>query len=168
MSYVKETLDKYLDHRLPGRFDELRIPGMGLAVIAENEIKALRGYGYRDLENKLLVDKDTMFAIGSCSKAFTAAILAQLVDEGKLNWTDLVREFIPEFRLQDPSAEAEMNIIDLQCHRGGMSRADLGWIFLPKADRYDLLKRMQHFPVELPFRSRFSYNNYMWLTAGIV
>lgn len=125
LSYPKETIEKYLDHTLPERFDELRIPGMGLAVIAENEIKALRGYGYRDLENKLRAEVDTMFAIGSSSKAFTATILAQLVDEGKLNWTDQVRDIIPEFRLQDPIAEAEMNVIDLQCHRGGMSRADV-------------------------------------------
>ncbi|MCJ7623100.1 MAG: serine hydrolase [Anaerolineaceae bacterium] len=168
MSYLRESIDKYLDQTLLERFDELHIPGMGLAVIADNEIKALRGYGYRDLENKLLVDKDTMFAIGSSSKAFTAAILAQLVDEGRLNWTDRVRDIIPEFRLQDPIAEAEMNIIDLQCHRGGMSRADVAWAFLPKVDRHDLLKRMRHFPVEFPFRTRFSYNNYMWLAAGIV
>jgi CubicO group peptidase (beta-lactamase class C family) len=168
MSYQPEILKTYLDEYLPAKLAETRIPGFALAVIADGAIREMRGYGYRDLENKLPVDTDTQFAIGSSSKAFTAALLAQLVDEGRLNWEDRVRDILPEFRLKDPVAEAEMNIIDLMCHRGGMVRGDLAWIFLHNASRSELIHKMRHFDTEFPFRSRFSYNNYMWLTAGVV
>lgn len=168
MKSQSEILKNYLEETLPKRFDELRIPGFALAVIINNEISEMRGFGFRNLEKKLPVDNDTQFAIGSSSKAFTATLLAQLVDEGKVNWGDRVRDILPEFRLKDPVAEAEMNLIDLMCHRGGMVRGDLAWIFLRNASRSDLIRKMRYFDTEHPFRSCFSYNNYMWLTAGVV
>ena len=164
---IPHELKTYLEQTLPDILREHNIPGASLAIVKDGEIVYQNGFGYKNYEDKSPVDTHTMFAIGSTSKAFTAVVLGKLVDEGKLDWDDLVTDYIPEFRMKDPVATAQMNIKDILCHRCGMSRHDLGWFFAENT-RSELLKKIQYLEPFAPFRSAFFYNNWMWMVAGIV
>ena len=164
---LSPTLETYLSVTLPQILEENHIPGAAVALVKDGKIICSRGIGVRDINSQIPVDENTIFAIGSTSKAFTAVVLGTLVDEGKLDWDDLVRDYIPEFRMNDPVATAQMNIRDIQCHRGGLGRHDFAW-FLTRDSRRELLNKIQHLDSFAPFRSRFYYNNWMWLVAGII
>ena len=96
-----------------------KVPGMGIAVIKGDKVILAKGYGYRDAEKKLPVDAETIFAIGSSSKAFTSMDVALLVDQGKLEWDKPIQEYMPTFKLYDNFATERMTPRDLLCHRSG-------------------------------------------------
>lgn len=144
---------------------EWEIQGAAVAIVKDGEVVFAGGFGYRDVKNKLEVTPDTLFAIGSCTKAFTATILGILVDEGKLDWDQPVRTYLPCFKLQDPVASEQMTPIDLVTHRSGLPRHDLVW-YGSSATRQDLIKRLQFLEPSKGFRSTFQYNNLMFMTAG--
>jgi CubicO group peptidase (beta-lactamase class C family) len=146
---------------------EWEIQGAAVAVVKDGEVVFAGGFGYRDVKNKLDVTPDTLFAIGSCTKAFTATILGILVDEGKLDWDQPVRTYLPCFKLQDPVASEQMTPIDLVTHRSGLPRHDLVW-YGSSATRNDLIKRLQFLEPSKGFRSTYQYNNLMFMTAGFM
>jgi CubicO group peptidase (beta-lactamase class C family) len=111
------------------------------------------------------VDEKTIFAIGSVSKSFTAAALAVLIDEGKHQWDDPVSKYLPAFQLYDPYATRELTVRDLLCHRAGLERGDLLW-YAGDIGRDDILRRVRHLKPSWSFRSRFGYQNIMFLAAG--
>jgi CubicO group peptidase (beta-lactamase class C family) len=160
-------LHEYIRSYLPSLFEEYQIPGAGIAVVKNNQILFQGGVGYRDYEKKLAVDNHTLFATGSTGKAFTATILGQLVDEGKLGWNDPVIKYVPEFRTKDPVANVQLTIKDIQCHRSGLPRHDLAWLFAD-VTRQELLEKIEYLEPFAPIRSAFYYNNFMWTLAGIV
>ena len=164
---LSPALEEYLSETLPQILEKNQIPGAAVALVKDGKIIYQRGVGIRDINTRIPVDENTIFAIGSTSKAFTAVVLGSLVDEGKLDWDDLVSDYIPDFRMKDPVATAQMNIRDIQCHRGGLGRHDFAW-FLTRDNRSELLKKIRHLDSFAPFRSRFYYNNWMWLVAGII
>ena len=96
------------------------VPGIAVAVIKDGKVIHSKGYGVRSLNTKEKVDENTLFGIASNSKAFTAAALGILIDEGKLKWDDKVRDYIPEFKLYSPYVTEEFTIRDLLTHRSGM------------------------------------------------
>ena len=100
------------------------VPGIAVAVIKDGEIIHSKGYGVRSLNTKQKVDGNTLFGIASNSKAFTAAALGMLVDEGKIKWDDKVIDYVPEFRLYNPYVTEEFTIRDLLTHRSG-------WAWVP-------------------------------------
>ena len=106
------------------------VPGVAIAIVKDDKIVFAKGFGVRELNKPAPVDEHTLFAIGSSSKAFTAASIAMLVDEGKLNWDDKVRKYIPEFKLYSPYVTEEFTIRDLLTHRSGLGLgAGLGLAF---------------------------------------
>ena len=76
-----------------------KIPGLGVALYKDGEILLCKGYGVKNYDTGAPVDAHTVFQIGSVSKSFTAAILAQLADEGLLKWTDRVKDHLPDFEM---------------------------------------------------------------------
>lgn len=144
---------------------EWEVQGAAVSIVKDGKLVFARGFGYRDVKNKLAVTPDTLFAIGSCTKAFTATVLGILVDEGKLEWDKPVRTYLPSFKLQDPVASEQMTPVDLVTHRSGLPRHDLIWYGSPAA-RKDLFKRLQFLEPSKGFRSTFQYNNLMFMTAG--
>lgn len=141
------------------------VPGAAVAIVKDGEVVFAQGFGYRNVDKKLNATADTLFAIGSCSKAFTAAVLGILVDEGKLEWDKPVRGYIPEFKLKDPFASEQMTAVDLMCHRSGLPRHDGVW-YGASASREALILRLPYLEPTRPFRTTFQYNNLMFLTAG--
>jgi len=101
------------------------VPGLAVAIVKDGEVVFAQGFGLRDVAHKLPVTPKTLFAIGSCTKAFTTFVLGTLVDEGKLDWDTPVRVYIPEFRLFDRTATEQMTPRDLVTHRSGLPRHDL-------------------------------------------
>jgi CubicO group peptidase (beta-lactamase class C family) len=144
---------------------EWEVPGCAVAIVKDGKIIFAKGFGYRDVEKKLAVTPNTLFAIGSTSKAFTAAILGILVDEGKLDWDKPVRDYLPCFKLHDPVATRFMTTVDLVTHRSGLPRHDFAW-YNSSASTSELIHRLPYLEPTETFRALFQYNNLMFMTAG--
>jgi len=141
------------------------VQGAAVAVVKDGEVVFSRGFGYRNVKNKLEVTADTLFAIGSCTKSFTAAVLGILVDEGKLDWNQPVRTYLPGFKLQDPVASEQITTMDLVIHRSGLPRHDLVW-YGSSRTRKDLVKQLRFLEPGKSFRSACQYTNLMYMAAG--
>ncbi|MGH9753244.1 MAG: serine hydrolase [Blastocatellia bacterium] len=141
------------------------VPGVGVAIVKGDKVVLAKGYGVRKLGDPTPVDERTIFAIGSSSKAFTAAALAMLVDEGKVKWDDPVTKYLPDLELYDPYASKEITVRDLLCHRSGLARGDLMW-YGSDYSRDEIIRRTRHLKPSWSFRSQFGYQNLMYLAAG--
>lgn len=144
---------------------EWQLPGLAVGAVRGGEVVLAQGYGYRDLESRLPVTEHTVMPIGSNTKSFTATLLAMLVDEGAIEWDRPVRDYLPDFQLRDEFATAEMTARDLLTHQSGLPRHDHVWYGRP-ATRSELFARLQHLQPNASFRSRFLYQNLMFMAAG--
>jgi CubicO group peptidase (beta-lactamase class C family) len=141
-------------------------PGASIAIVKGGRLLYSRGYGVRSVEQPVPVTADTVFAIGSTTKAFTAAVIGTLVDEGKMYWDDPVSKHLPGFKLSDPVANQTVVIRDLLSHRTGLIRHDQLWLRTGWG-RDELIRRIGAVPVTYPIRTRFEYQNIMFLAAGM-
>ena len=112
------------------------VPGIAVGVVKDGKIIHAKGYGVRSLQSNLKVDEHTLFGIASNSKAFTAAALGMMVDEGKLKWDDKVTDYIPEFRLYDPYVSDAFTIRDLLTHRSGLGLGAGDLMFWPESNTF--------------------------------
>jgi CubicO group peptidase (beta-lactamase class C family) len=158
------TIDAILD----GQRQEQHIPGLAFAVVARDRIVYLKTLGLRDVERRLPVTADTVFPIGSCTKAFTSMALAVSQDRGLLSLDDPPRRYLPYFRMRDPEADAQLTLRDMLCHRTGLKAyADL-------AAEPGVLTREQYVRAATSakptakFRTAFQYSNAMYSAAGEV
>lgn len=142
------------------------VPGIAVGVVVDGEVVYAKGFGYRDVERKLPVTTDTIFAIGSCTKAFTGFLMGQLVDEGVLHWDEPVIDVISEFRLWDQYATTNLTIRDLLTHRSGLPRHEFFW-YNSKMSKEEMLKRIRYLQPSYDFRERYQYGNLMYFTAGL-
>jgi len=157
-----KDFDKYIEKTLK----DFNVPGLAVAVVKDTSIIFLKAYGVREIGKSQPVDEHTLFAIGSTTKAMTAAAVGLLMDEKKLNWDDPVTKYLPWFQLPDPWATREVTIRDLLCHRVGVGNA-----LLPAVtgfDREEILHRFRYVKPYLPFRYQYEYNNVMYSVAGEV
>jgi CubicO group peptidase (beta-lactamase class C family) len=143
------------------------VPGLAVAVVQNGEVIFAKGYGVLELGKEDAADESTLFAIGSTTKAMTAAAVGILVDEGKLGWDDPVTKHLPWFQLRDPVVTREVTVRDLLTHRAGLPNADFLWYGRENAPR-DILFRMRYLPQETSLRSHFTYQNVMYAAAGAV
>jgi len=154
---------KELEEVLP----QFNVTGLAIAIIQNDSTIFSRGFGWRDAEKRLPVTSQSLFNIASCSKAFTAAAMAQLESEKKIAWKDKVIEYIPGFRLTDPYITAELNITDILTHRSGLGTfyGDLLW-YGTSYTTAEIIHRMRYLPITQDFRSSYGYQNNMYLLAG--
>ena len=143
------------------------VPGLAIAIVKDDRVVLAKGFGVRELNKPAPVDEHTLFAIGSSSKAFTAASIAMLVDEGKLKWDDPATKHLPGFQLFDPYSTRELTITDLLSHRSGLTRGDMLW-YASSYDRSEVLRRVRYLKPSWSLRSRYGYQNIMFLAAGQV
>jgi CubicO group peptidase (beta-lactamase class C family) len=167
-----KTLAKTDEQRLAGfdafvteRLKEWKVPGVALSVVKDGKVIYARGFGLRDVENNQPVSADTLFAIGSCSKAFTATSLGILVSEGKLEWDKAVISYLPDFRMQDDYVTMHMTPRDLVTHRSGLPRHDLLW-YGSSFTRKEMFDRLRYLEPSRGFRAQYQYQNLMFMTAG--
>ncbi len=160
-----EILDKYYQKTL----DEWNIPGMAIAITTGDSIIFSKGYGYANIAKKTKVDGNTLFAIASNSKAFTATAIGQLAEEKKLNFSDKVIDHLPYYKLYNDYTTQNETIEDLLCHRNGLKTfsGDLLWYATTKTPE-EIISAQQYLKPKYDFRTRFGYSNISFLAAGMV
>ncbi|MBL8964642.1 MAG: beta-lactamase family protein [Phycisphaeraceae bacterium] len=147
------------------RLDQ-HIPSMALAVVKDGKVILMRGFGVRDLDGAEPADEHTIYAIGSQTKAFTSMLISLLDAQGSLSWDDKVKDRVDGFRLFDPVASEQATLRDACSHRTGLTRTDLLWAS-GKAAKREMLERLADAEPTAPFRSRWQYNNTMFMAAGM-
>ena len=160
-----EKLDSYFEQTAK----DWGIPGMSVGIVKDGEIVFSKGYGVLEIGKTEKPDGNTLYAIASNSKAFTSAIIAMLVQEGKLNWDDKVQKYLPWFELYDSYASRETTIKDLLCHRVGLGTfsGDVIW-YKSNLTSEEIIRRLKYLPNQFDFRDGFGYSNVMYITAGEV
>ncbi|TAL44003.1 MAG: serine hydrolase [Chitinophagaceae bacterium] len=141
--------------------------GVSIAVVEKGKVVYTGGFGFRDLDKKLPVTENTQFAIGSCTKAFTASMLGMLQSEGKVDIDKPVRNYLPELKFQNEYTNDHCTLRDMMCHRTGLPRHDLSW-YASWAGRNELLERIQYMEPTAELRAKWQYNNFMFLAQGVV
>lgn len=144
------------------------VPGMAIAIVKDGKVVAAKGYGVRKLGEPAPVDGKTLFEIASNSKAFTAAGLAMLVDEGKIAWDDPVTKHLPGFQMYDSYVTGEMTIRDLLVHRSGLGlgAGDLLWWPSTGFSTDEIIARLRYIKPATSFRSSYAYDNLLYIVAG--
>jgi CubicO group peptidase (beta-lactamase class C family) len=148
-----------------------RVPGIAVGVVKDGKIIHAKGYGIRSLKNRQPVTPNTQFGIASNSKAFTAAALGILVEQGKIKWEDHVRDYIPEFKLYDPYVTEHFTIKDLLTHRSGMGLGAGDLMFFPDSSDFtlkDIIYNLRFLPQVSEFRTKYDYDNNLYIVAGEV
>lgn len=158
--------EKAADTAIEKAREFFKVPGVAVAVVRGNDVIYAKGFGTRSTSGKDEITPDTLFAIGSCSKAFTAAAVAALVADGKMVWDAPVKNYVPGFRLADPAADRDVSVRDLLSHRTGLPRHDLLWQH-PDWSREELVRRCASLPASKGFRAEYQYNNLMYVAAGL-
>jgi CubicO group peptidase (beta-lactamase class C family) len=143
----------------------LGIPGASLAIVKDDKVIYTKGFGLRDVDRKLPVTPDTLFAIGSSSKAFTAMAVVMAADDGKLSLDDPPKRYLPFFKLQDPEADAKITVRDLMCHRSGLNRTDIAW-YSGALTRDEVIEVAARAKPTAKLGEKFQYQNVMFLAAG--
>lgn len=159
-------LDAYVARALK----EFEVPGLAIAIVKDGRIVLTKGYGVRELGKSAPVDEQTLFGIASNTKAFTAAALAILVDEGRISWDDPVTKHLPGFQMYDPYVTREMTVRDLLTHRSGLGLGAGDLMFFPPTTftREEIVARLRYIKPATSFRSRYAYDNVLYLVAGQV
>jgi CubicO group peptidase (beta-lactamase class C family) len=158
-----EDFDTYVD----GAVRDWEVPGLAVAIVKDGRVVFSKGYGLRELGKPEPVDTQTLFAIGSTTKAMVAAAAGVLVDEGRLGWDDPVTKHLPDFQLYDPYVTREVTLRDLLTHRAGLGNADFLW-YGRDLTRKEILHRLRYLPPQTSMRSHFTYQNIMYTAAGEV
>ena len=151
--YITKTMQDWKD------------PGLAIAVVKDDSIILMKGYGTRTMGKTEPVDEHTMFAIGSASKAFTATLVAMMVDQGKMRWDDPATTYLPDLQMYDPYVSRELTLRDMLTHRSGLARGDLMW-YATDYNRDEILRRVRFLKPSWSVRARFGYQNIMYLAAG--
>ncbi|MDV3455552.1 serine hydrolase [Sphingomonas sp. HF-S4] len=143
-------------------------PGIAVAIVEHGKTTLSQGWGVRKLGEAAKVDADTIFQTGSTGKAFTAAALAILVDQGKIAWDDKVIDHMPWFRMYDPWVTREITVRDLLVHRSGLGLGAGDLLFVPRGSlsRKETVKRVAHLKPATSFRSNYAYDNILYMVAG--
>lgn len=155
-----------LDAEIEQALSDFNAPGMGIAIVVGEQVVYARGFGYRDLDDQLPMTPDSLFAIGSTTKAMTSTVLGMLVDDGLMDWDEPVRRYLPSFNLADSTIAARVTPRDLVTHRSGLPRHDMLWYNFNDGSRAELIARFEHLELTADLRERFQYNNLMYMTAG--
>ncbi|WP_194777312.1 serine hydrolase [Pararhodonellum marinum] len=157
-----------LDAELNQVLETWNAAGFAVAVVEKDKILYSKGFGYRDYEQKIPVTPNTLFAIGSSSKAFTSGLLGILREEGKLSFDDSPIKHIPELRFYSNEMNNLITIQDMMTHRTGLPRHDLSWYFFTTQSRDTLMQRIQYLEPFAQVREKWYYNNFMFLAQGVI
>lgn len=157
-----------LDTSLEKLLKDWNVAGFAVAIVEKNKIVYSKGFGYRDYAAKKPVTPNTLFAIGSCTKAFTAALLGMLEKDGKLSLDKKATEYLPALHFFNNDMDEKITVRDMMTHRTGLPRHDYSWYLFPTASRDSLLQRIQYQEPNTGIREAWQYNNFMFLTQGMI
>ncbi|HVU93755.1 MAG TPA: serine hydrolase [Puia sp.] len=176
---VTITLNAQKKHPSAGRFAGLdttfarvlkdwHAAGFAVAVVEKDSIVYAKGFGYKDFEQRSPVTPNTVFAIGSCTKAFTASLIGLLQKQELVDIDKPVRQYLPELKFYNTTMDNMITLRDMMCHRTGLSRYETSWFINPPGSRDSLIRRVQYMEPTAGVRERWQYNNFMFLGQGLV
>jgi CubicO group peptidase (beta-lactamase class C family) len=157
-----ESIERFVAEQLAA----WEVPGCAIAAVQDGQVVLATGWGQRDLDAKLPVTPDTLFAIGSTTKAFTAATVGSVVEDGLLEWERPLRDYVPELRMSDPVVTDRLTVVDLLSHRSGLPRHEMVWLGQPDLSRAEIVRRLRFLPLSRDLRQAFQYCNLGYLLAG--
>jgi CubicO group peptidase (beta-lactamase class C family) len=162
-SFLRDSLDAYITHAQ----QDWKIPGVAVCVVKDGKVVWMKGYGTTEMDGNKKVDENTLFMIGSNTKAFTATALAMLDADKKLSLDDKVTKWLPGFRLDNKAAGEQAIIRDLLCHRIGFMTFQGDFTYwTSNLSRSEVIEKMGHIKAVFPFRTTWGYTNAAFLTAG--
>ena len=156
-----------LDPYIRSTMDKTKVPGVAVAVIYNDQVVFLRGYGVRKVGEAAKVDPDTVFELASVSKPLASTVLASLVGQGKISWDDKIADLEPGFQLSSPETTREVTIRDFLSHRSGLATESGDFLEMLGYSRPQILYRMRYLPLPGTFRKTYAYSNFGYTTAGI-
>ena len=156
-----------LDTMIQRVLNDWHAAGCGVAIVEKGKVLFAGGFGYRDYEAKAPVTANTLFQIGSSTKAFTSALLGILADDKKLDFDEKVHTYLPDLRLHNDELNTFLTVRDLMCHRSGLPRHDFAW-YLNPTTRDSFVHRMRYLEPSAGLRERWQYNNYGFLLQGAI
>ncbi|MBO6516532.1 MAG: serine hydrolase [Bacteroidia bacterium] len=171
MAYGQTVSETFVDSIVQSSMNTFPHAGIAVAVIQDGKVTISKGYGIASTNSGAKVDHHTLFSIASNSKAFTSMALGLLVDQGKLNWNDKVTTYIPEFKMYDAYVTENFNIIDLLTHRSGLGLGAGDLLFIPAGGDYTIKDILNSFQYQKPvsaFRTKYDYDNLLYMVAGEV
>ncbi|PZX49623.1 serine hydrolase [Algoriphagus chordae] len=169
LTFAQSKLDsKQLDSKLQELQEATKTVGFSVAIVKGDEVLYSKGFGYRDLDNKLKADENTLYAIGSSSKAFTVALLGIMEEEKGLKFTNSPKKYLPELEFYNDELNNQVTILDMVSHRTGLPRHDLSWYLFPTEDKDSLLSRVKYQEPFTGIREQWFYNNFMYLAQGLI
>lgn len=169
-STFSQTTDKRftgLDTAFARVLKDWKTAGFAVAVVEKNKLVYSKGFGFRDFENKMPVTPSTLFAIGSCTKAFTSSLLGLLVKDGLLDLDKPVTNYLPELKFYNDAMNNNITARDMMCHRTGLPRHDGSWYSFPST-RDSLIQRIRYLEPTAGIREIYQYNNFMFLAQGVL
>lgn len=139
-----------------------------MAVVEKNKVVYAKGFGVKNIDNREPVTPHTLFAIGSCTKAFTSSLIGVLAEEGKLSYDEPVRTYLPALRFYNNDMDNLITLRDMMCHRTGLPRHDLSWYLNQSESRDSLIERIRYMEPTFRPKEKYQYNNFMFLAQGVV
>jgi len=162
-SFITDSLDKYINRAIK----KWNIPGLAVAIVKDGKVVVSKGYGKQSMSRKDKVDENTLFMIGSNSKAFTSTLLCWLQFDNKCTLSDKVTKWLPTFSMKDPWVTKELNLTDILCHRIGMETFQGDFMYWTSALTQDeVVKKFGELTPVYGFRSKWGYTNAAFLIAG--
>ncbi|WP_462220407.1 serine hydrolase [Ferruginibacter sp.] len=162
-AFVKDSLDSYVNKALT----DWQIPGAAVCIVKNGKVVLMKGYGVKEINGTDKVDENTLFMIGSNTKAFTATALAMLDADKKISLDDKVTKWIPQFKLDNKAAGEQAIVRDLLCHRLGFQTFQGDFTYwTSNLTRSEVIEKMSHIKAQYPFRTKWGYTNAAFLTAG--
>lgn len=167
-SYAQKTDPrlKGLDTMIQRILTEWHVPGISVAIVEKNRVLLSQGFGYKDYAQKKPVTEHTQFAIGSCTKAFTAALVGYAIEEKGIDLDIPIHTYFPELQFLDPGLTSQVTLRDMLCHRTGLPRHDFSWYSGSAISRDSLVHQVRFLEASAPLRQDFQYNNYMYMAIG--
>ncbi len=157
-----------IDEKLQAVLTDWHVAGFAVAVVEKDKIVYAKGFGYRDYENKKPATPNTLFAIGSCTKAFTAGLLGMLRNDNKISFDERPSTYVPELKFFNDEMNSVITVKDLMRHSTGLPRHDLSWYFFNTPSKDSLIRRIQYMEPSAHVREKWQYNNFMFLAQGVM
>jgi CubicO group peptidase (beta-lactamase class C family) len=159
---------KGIEKKFNAILENTKAPGFAVAIVEGDKIIYAKGFGYADYENKVAADANTLFAIGSSTKAFTSSLLGLLRGDDKISFNDNPRKHVPELEFYNDDMNNGIIIKDLMRHTTGLPRHDGAWYFFPSYDKDSLIQRLKYHEPFTGLRQKWYYNNFGFLLQGVI
>jgi CubicO group peptidase (beta-lactamase class C family) len=157
-----------IDTSLQNLLKDFNCAGFAVAVVEKNKVIYIKGFGFKDFENKLPVTPNTVFAIGSCTKAFTTTLMGHLEQDEKVDFEKPVKNYLPALEFYNNDMNNQITLRDMMSHQTGLPRHDYSWYLFSSKSRDSLLARIKYQEPTYGIRQKWQYNNFMFLAQGVI